>query len=179
MRGWGGFCPEPGALFNAETMLFVDDHEAELVELYVVFDECVGAYDELGFAGGNALLDAFLLGGLEAADEEFDGDVKSVEHAEKGVVVLGGENFGRRHEAGLAPVVECKEHAHEGDEGFPASDIALQEAVHLVAGAHVLAYFLDYAFLGIGERKGNFLVVEAVEMVADGREDAPGGVVLS
>ena len=35
------FSPEFGSLFDSESVLFVDDDESEVMELYGVFDECV------------------------------------------------------------------------------------------------------------------------------------------
>ena len=46
--------PEPGALLDAEAMLLVDDHEAEVVELHAVFDQRMGADQNLHLARRDA-----------------------------------------------------------------------------------------------------------------------------
>ena len=89
--------------------------------------------------------------------------------------MLGGEDFGGRHEAGLGAVVDSQQHAHESHEGFAAADVALHEAVHLATGAHVLADLADDAFLRAGEGEWDLLLVEAVEEESDMGEDAPLG----
>ena len=53
-------------------MLFINGDESEAREGNVVFDESVGADDELGFAICNALEGSCFFGMLHAADEEFD-----------------------------------------------------------------------------------------------------------
>src|SRR5258708_1419066 len=51
----GGLVHQALALENAKAMLLVNGDEAEAGEFDVVFDEGVGADDELGFAGANAI----------------------------------------------------------------------------------------------------------------------------
>src|SRR5712671_2620398 len=68
----GGFVHQALALKDAEAMLLVNGDEAEAREFDVVFDEGVGADDELGFAGANAIEGGGFLRGFEAADEELD-----------------------------------------------------------------------------------------------------------
>ena len=45
-----GFLHQLEALHHAETVLLVDHHQAQAVELYLLFDECVGADDQLRLA---------------------------------------------------------------------------------------------------------------------------------
>ena len=90
--------------------------------------------------------------------------------------MLGGEYFGRGHEACLAAVVECDEDGEECHEGLAASHIALEQAVHLPAAAHVGAYLFYHPFLRAGEGEGEVVVVEIVEVVAHHAEDAADGV---
>ena len=84
------------------------------------------------------------------------------------MVVLRGENLGGRHDASLAAVVEREEHGHEGDDGFAAADVALEEAVHLATGAAIGAYLAEDPFLGVGEGKRKMVEVEIIEIGADG-----------
>src|SRR6266446_6210486 len=64
----GGFIHQALALEDAEAMLLVNGDETEAREFDVVFDEGVGADDELGFAGANAIEGGGFLRGFEAAD---------------------------------------------------------------------------------------------------------------
>ena len=44
--------------------------------------------------------------------------------------MLFGQKFGGRHEGPLGPVVNGGQQGGQGDDGFTAPDIAVQEAVH-------------------------------------------------
>ncbi len=102
----GGFLPEFAALLDAEAVLFVDDHEAEVAEGDVVLDEGVGADEEVDCAVGELLFKFLFGGGAQGSREELHVDAEAVEHALEGEEVLSGEDFGGRHEAGLAAVVD-------------------------------------------------------------------------
>ncbi len=76
------------------------------------------------------------------------------------------KHFRRCHYAGLEAVSDgykCSQHC---DHRFSASDISLQEAVHLRAALHVVADFRDYAFLGACQREREGFVA-FVECLAD------------
>lgn len=126
----GGFVHQALALEDAEAVLLVDGNEAEARELDLVFDEGVGADDELGFAGADAFESGGFFREFEAADEEFDLVVAGSEDAARGKIMLHGENFRGRHERGLAAVFDGDDSGLESDDGFAAADVALEEAVH-------------------------------------------------
>jgi len=126
----GGFVHETFALEDAEAVLFVDGDETESRELDLVFDEGVRADDKLGFAGANAFEGGGFFGVLEAADEEFNFVAAGGEDAPGGKIMLHGENFRGRHERGLRGVFDSDDGGLQGDDGFAAADVALQEAVH-------------------------------------------------
>src|SRR5713101_7263474 len=84
----GGFIHEALALEDAEAVLLVNGDEAEAGERDVVFDEGVGADDELGFAGANALEDGGFLRGFQAADEQLDAIACFGEDAARGKKML-------------------------------------------------------------------------------------------
>ena len=39
--------PKPGTLFDTKTMLFVDDHHAQVLELHIGFDQGMGADEDV------------------------------------------------------------------------------------------------------------------------------------
>ena len=47
--------PQASALLDPESVLFVDDHESEVGELHAVFDERMGADQQVRFTRGDAL----------------------------------------------------------------------------------------------------------------------------
>ncbi len=80
--GWGrGLAPQFGALFHAEAVLLVDDHECEVFEMHVVLDEGVGADENVDFAVGELLLDALLCRRAQGAGKQFDADGQPFKHA--------------------------------------------------------------------------------------------------
>ena len=68
--------------------------------------------------------------GLQAADQEFDAIVAAFENAARGKKMLHGENFRGGHQRGLATVFDGNDRGLQGDDGFAAADVALQEAIH-------------------------------------------------
>jgi len=159
----GGFVHEAFALEDAEAMLLVDGDEAEARELDLVFDEGVGADDELGFAGADAIEGGGFFGVLEAADEEFDFVAAGSEDAARGKIMLHGENFRGGHEGGLAVVFDGDDGGLERDDGFAAADVALEEAVHGRGLFEVGCDFGEDAFLRGGGLEGQ----DALEGFAD------------
>ena len=107
------------------------------------------------------------LPGLRGAGEDGDLHPHAVEHTRDGGEMLAGEYLGGRHHAGLVAVVHGQQHRHQRHEGLAAADVALQQAVHLVARDGVLPDLPDDPFLRPGEREREFFVVEGVEDAPD------------
>ena len=159
----GGFVHEAFALEDAEAVLLVDGSEGEARELDLVFDERVRADDELRFAGTDAFERGLLFGELEAADEQLGFVVAGSENAARGKIMLDGENFGGRHERCLAAVFYGDDGGLQGDDGFTAADVALEEAVHGAGLFKVGGDFAENAFL----RGGGFEGQDSFERFAD------------
>ena len=85
--------------------------------------------------------------------------------------MLFGKDFRRSHDARLKTVVQGYKHGHESHERLAGTHIALQKAVHLSAGTHVVVYLVHHTFLRSGERERQVLAVESVEDVAHTVED--------
>lgn len=147
----GVFLPKAGTLGHTEAVLFVDHHKSEIVELHIVLDHGVRAYEYVQRAVGQLRVYqfAFLLAGR--AGEQFHVYPDRCRHLRYGVEVLRCEYFGRSHQAGLCAVVDGYEHAQQGHECLAASNVALQQPVHLPARTHVGAYLLDDPFLCPGQ----------------------------
>ena len=158
-----GFVHEAFALEDAEAVLLVDGDETEARELDLVFDERVGADDELRFASADAFERGLLFGVLEAADEEFNSVAAGSEDAPRGKIMLDGKDFGGRHEGGLRGVFDGDDGGLQRDDGFAAADITLKEAVHRRGFFEVGGDFREDAFL----RGGRFEGQDALERFAD------------
>ena len=63
--------------------------------------------------------------------------------------MLHGENFGGRHQSGLVAVFDGDDGGFEGDDGFAAADVALQQAVHGGGFFEVGGDFAEDAFLRV------------------------------
>ena len=62
------------------------------------------------------------------------------------------------HQGGVRAGIDGEEHGCHRDEGFPCSDITLEQAVHGSRLAHVDDDFLDGTLLGICEIEGQGVV---------------------
>ena len=80
--------------------------------------------------------------------------------------MLPRENLGGCHDACLVAVVKGYQCRHKSDYRLTAAHITLQETVHLLAAAHVVAHLADDTLLCPCERKLQEVVVEVVEVIA-------------
>ena len=107
-------------------MLFVDSNEAQTLEFYVVFNQSVGADDELRFTVADALLNGGFFGSFQAADQEIHVISTAGENAARGEVMLHGKNFGGRHQDGLAAVFHGDYSSLQRDYRFAATHVSLK-----------------------------------------------------
>src|SRR6266436_2956220 len=108
------------------------------------------ADDELRCAGGDAFERGGFFGGFQAADEQLDAKAAALEDAARGKKMLDSQDFGGGHESGLATVFDGNDRGLQGDDGFAAADITLQEAVHGRGPFQVGGNFGEDALLGSG-----------------------------
>ncbi len=126
----GGLIHQALALQHAEAMLLVDGHETQLRELHVVFDQSVRADRELCFAVADAFEGGCFFRGLHAADQQLHAIAGVLENAARGKIMLHGENFGWRHQRGLAAVGDGDDRRLQRHNRLAAADVALQQAIH-------------------------------------------------
>ena len=86
--------------------------------------------------------------------------------------MLGGQDFGGRHEGGLVAVLHGDEHGLQRDDGLAGADIALEEAAHGVGLLHVGDDFAQGAFLRGGGVEGEDLADGFADLVAGLEGDA-------
>ena len=122
--------------------------------------------------------DGFPVGRLGTTREQTHLYGKSFEEAGDRGMMLLREDLRRGHQRALETVIQRDEHAQQADQRFPTAHIALHQAVHLVATAHVLADLLHHALLCTGELEGKMLGIEAVEVVSHGGEHVPTQALL-
>ena len=149
----GALVAQRHALMHAKAMLLVDDRQGEVVEFNAVLEQGVGADDQggraaghLGAGGGAGL--AFVPPGQHRHLNP-DGGGQRTDCRQ----VLARQNFGWRHQGGLGAGLNSRQHGQQGDHGFTAADVALQQAQHALRGRHVGANLAERPFLRLGQRK--------------------------
>ena len=79
--------------------------------------------------------------------------------------MLFGENFRGSHHGGLETVVHCGEQANEGDDGFTASHVAMQQPGVFV-GSFLIETFFSIPGLGreilLAVNRSDYPVIQAV-----------------
>ncbi len=146
----------PLLVLDPEAVLLVDDGQAQILETHVVLQQLVGADQNIDLALGQGLQGFRLLLGRAEAGQQFDPHRPVGEAVEKVLIVLLGQQRGRRQHRHLSPVL----HRHEGGAhrhlGLAETDIAAHHPIHRPAGAQVGDYRVDGHLLvgGFLERKG-------------------------
>ena len=90
-------------------------------------------------------------------------DAQTRHHAAQTLEMLRGQDFGRRHQAGLGAVVDGQKHGHQRHYRLARADVALDEAVHLTPRGHIIMDFVHHALLRAGEVERQHLTVKTVE----------------
>ena len=96
----------------------VDDCEAESLELHAVFDDRMGADEDVDGAVEQGLEDFAAAFPLDGSCEEFYAEGHVAQEVQEGFEVLFCEDFGGCHDDGLVAVVDGDEGAEQGYEGF-------------------------------------------------------------
>ena len=151
-------------------MLLVDDGQGQVPELNRIFNQGVRPHQHLHRAVAQAGVDRFAFFGLRVAGQQLDAGAGRGQELLHALVVLVGQHFGRRHDAGLVAIVKRHHGRQYCHERLSAAHVALQQAVHLLAAGHVGPDLLEHALLGTGQRKRQRFV-GLVEIVPDAAED--------
>ena len=110
--------------------------------------------------------DAFPSFSFDGTGQQFDSDIHSEKQFLYRFIMLVCQNFGRCHHTRLITIIQGKQHAHQGNERFPATYIPLQKTVHLPSAAYVVANFFQYPFLRPCQLKRQVLCIKRIEYVA-------------
>jgi hypothetical protein len=125
-------------LAHAEAVFLVDDDQPQLLEADVLADQLVRADDDIDPAFGEFPqgLRRFL-GRLEARDFG-DPDRPVGEAVGEGLVMLFAEQRRRAQHGHLLAAGDGAERGAQGDLGLAEANVAADQAVHRLAGAHVV-----------------------------------------
>ena len=84
--------------------------------------------------------------------------------------MLPCQYLGGRHDAGLITVVKRDQCCHECDYRLATAHISLQQTVHLLAAAHVMAHLADDPLLGTREWELQHIIIKVMEISPDTTE---------
>src|ERR1700730_6127505 len=111
-------------------MLFVDDHEPELVKLHGILNQRVCTHDDLRISAFDALEHSLFFGTLAATYDKFHAIAHIFKHSSCRKEVLSGKDFSRCHQRHLAAVLDNDRSGLERHNRLPTSDVAFEQSVH-------------------------------------------------
>ena len=145
---------------DAETLLFVDDQQTEILELNVFREQPVGADDDVDLAGRHVLDDLILLGLRAEPADHVDRDGEPRKPLGQRLLMLEGQHGRRREKGDLLAVHHGLEGRPHGDFGFSVADVAAQKTIHGRRRLHVALDVGD----GVGLIDGEIPLERVVEL---------------
>ena len=130
-------------VFYSEALFLIDDCEPEVLEGNVTGKESVGADDNVYAPVGNPLEGLHDFASAPEAAEEFDPDREITHPFPKGSPVLFSKDGGRHQKSDLSSAGHGLEGCPDSHFGFPKTYVSADEAVHGLAGLHVLLGLRD------------------------------------
>ena len=135
-------------------MLLVDHREAEIGEGDALLKQRMGADRDIDRPLGQCRKRCAAGGRLVAASHQRDAQADARRERSHALVVLAGENLGRRHHRRLSASLDHLRHRHKRDDGLARSDVALQQPDHALFSSEIGADVVDRLALRAGQRKG-------------------------
>ncbi len=172
--GRAAFFDQPFALQHAEAVLLVHDHQAQARECDRIFEQRVRPDDQLRFARAARARRCRAwqrASGRSPAAPRDSRPARTRACADK--IMLHGENFRRRHQRHLLTVFDHDGGRLERHDGFPAADVALQQAVHRLGAFEIGGDFRQHSLLRRGGLEGkNALERFSYARLAHAKSDA-------
>ena len=138
-------------LLDAEALLLVDDHEAEVLRLHVAREQPVGADQDVDLALGEVARPTARCSLAERKPrQQLDPERVVAQPLGEGAEVLLGEDRGRRQDQRLPAVAGGLERGPQRDLGLAVADVAADQPVHRALGLHVGLGLLDRLELVVG-----------------------------
>ena len=154
------------ALVHAETMLFIDDHQAKVFELHIVLKQGMGADHHFQLALKQLLQNRLALLALVATAEPADLKAERLEPLHKVVAVLLGQQFGGCHQRNLIARFDHVQRSQCRNHGLAATDITLHQAHHRMTLLHVGQHLLHHALLCAGQLERQIILQAAGQRIA-------------
>ena len=132
---------------HAEALLFVDDHESEVIEMHIARNEPMSADNEVDRTIGDAGDRVADFGGCAETVEQVDAH-RVVRHAfAKGAPMLFGKYGGWHEDGRLFAAGDGFERGTDRNLGFAKADITADQAIHRACSFQVAFGFVDRATL--------------------------------
>ena len=168
------FLPKLGTLFDAKTVLLVNDGKPQSLKAHLILNQSVGADKDGNAAISQAGKNLPTTHAFDMTRQKFHPNRERGTKFGETTMVLRSENLGGRHDAGLKTVVQRQKRTEQCHDGFPAAHVALQQTVHLTSAAQIRPYFLHDSLLSFGQREGKTGGIELMEQGTNPRKDMPG-----
>ena len=124
-------------VLHTKALLFVDDHHAQVLGVYIGRKQTVRADEHINRALGKRLERALLLRRRAEAAEHLDLQAKRGKALKEGLVVLLGKNSRGAKHHDLAAGVNALKRRAQGDFGLAKAHVAAQQAIHGLGRLHV------------------------------------------
>ena len=126
-------------LFHAhpEFLFFVDDQQAQVLELHTLADELMGTYQHLDFSIGQLLQDARCILGRTGTTQVFHLAREFLQSFAERLIMLVGQHGGRHEYRHLLVVRSCLERSTHGYLRLSEAHIPAHQSVHRAVALHV------------------------------------------
>ena len=124
-------------MLDAETLLLVDDDQAELMRVHIGREQAMCADEHVDLTLGKRGQRTALLRGRAEARKHLDLHAKGREALEERLVMLLGENRRGAQDHDLTPTVDTLERGTQGDFGLSKTHVAAKQAIHGLGRLHV------------------------------------------
>ena len=142
------------ALAHTKPVLFIDDHERQMLERNVIRKNRVGAKEHVKLARFQLCMDALALCGRRGTRQKCPGHAGLREQRAGLIGILARQHARGRHNAGLRAAIGSHSQRAGGNGGLTGTDIAQQQTVHHApAIAHVMQDVLECGLLLVAQRK--------------------------
>jgi hypothetical protein len=141
-------------LMHAETVLFVDDGEREIVERHVVLEQRVRADGQIDIARSQCRQNFSAFAAALPAREDSNTDAGGGREPRDGGKMLARQNLGRRHQRRLAAGLDHRCGGKECHHGLARADVAVEQAQHAIGLGEIGNNVGDRALLRRRERIG-------------------------
>ena len=156
------------ALAHAKAVLFVDDHERQMLKIHVFGKHGMGTKEHVKLARFQLHMDAFALRRRRGARQERPGHAGLREQRAGLIGILTSQHARRRHDAGLGAAIDGYGQRTGGNGCLTGTDVAQQQTVHNARIiAHIVQNILECGLLLVAQRKRQGLL-ECGQVLARG-----------